>query len=195
MVKFNNEEILIGLQKNDKNIIRYVYEIAYFHIEQLVTGSFGSDEDAQDVFQEAMMVLYMNSAKPEFELKSSFTTYLYGIAKNIWYSRLREQRLNTDEDVEFDLIIKEEPDYYELNERLEKWKLFKDYFDTLSMSCKQVLTLVFNGISIDQITKLMGYSGYQFTTTRIYKCKMKLIKRIKRNPKFKELENELFKLT
>lgn len=55
----HNEKILLqGLAKNDKKAVETIYKDNYTMVQSLIINNNGSADDAKDVFQEAMIVLY-----------------------------------------------------------------------------------------------------------------------------------------
>jgi hypothetical protein len=67
-------------------------------------------------------------------------------------------------------------DIAELNERM---RIYREQFEKLSADCRKVLSLFLEGITITEITRIMGYRSEQHTRNRRYRCKLSLIKRIR----------------
>ena len=60
--------LLQGLAKNDKKAIETIYKENYNLVQALVINNSGTSEDAKDIFQEAMIVLYEKVQSGTFEL-------------------------------------------------------------------------------------------------------------------------------
>ena len=58
MAKYNVEEILEGIRRNDIKILQYVYRTFYSYIKYFIISNSGNDDDARDIFQEALVVVY-----------------------------------------------------------------------------------------------------------------------------------------
>ena len=58
-------------------------------IFSLVIKNSGNEDDAIDVLQDALIVLYEKVQLGTFELTVKLTTYIYGVSRNIWYNKLR----------------------------------------------------------------------------------------------------------
>ena len=86
-----NNYYIDGIRNNNSKIINEIYEKYSKAIIQYVTSNNGSADDAQDVFQEGMIVLFQKVHTPDFELTSSLLTYFYSICKFIWSNRLRKK--------------------------------------------------------------------------------------------------------
>ena len=55
------KELLKGLANNDKEAIEAIYRDNYNLIQNLIINNNGTEDDARDVFQEALIVLYEKS--------------------------------------------------------------------------------------------------------------------------------------
>lgn len=77
-----------------------LYDSCYPKLAKLISN--GDDEsEAEDVFQEGLLILYDNLMAHKFEQRSSLSTYLIGICKNIWLMRLRKKKvILTDQPLE-----------------------------------------------------------------------------------------------
>jgi DNA-directed RNA polymerase specialized sigma24 family protein len=53
----------------------------------------GREEDAEDLLQEALIVLWKNARKPEFTLDAKPSTYVYAVIKNLWLKQEHRQNL------------------------------------------------------------------------------------------------------
>lgn len=81
MKKYSGEEIIQGILNRNEKIIYHIYVENYRIIKQLVKTNNGSDEDADDIFQDAIMVIYRKVKENNFNLYVAFSTYLYAVAK------------------------------------------------------------------------------------------------------------------
>lgn len=83
--------LLAALRQQDNKAIQFVYWDFFASVRKYILLHGGSEPDAEDVFQEALLVLLSNIQKPDFELSASIKTYHFAICKNIWKSKLRQQ--------------------------------------------------------------------------------------------------------
>src|SRR5690606_36660953 len=54
----------------------------------MIINNRGSREEAQDVFQETVMVLYDKMTRDDFVLSSRLQTFLYAVSKRLWLKHL-----------------------------------------------------------------------------------------------------------
>lgn len=189
--KYSPEEIIDGILSDNTIILDQFYRENFYQIRHLIITNSGNEDDARDIFQEAMVVFYRKLKTDNILLSCSLSTYLYSIARLLWLKELHRRKKSrvdlSDTLDDFNYQDKELPEIIARNERL---KLYREKFEQLSEDCKTVLRMFLNNIPIREITKFMGYSTDQHTKNRRYRCKKSLIKSIRNSEKFKELGHE-----
>lgn len=187
MIFYTDEAIIDGLKKRDNGIIRYIYKEYYPTIKFLITTNSGTETDAEDVFQDALVVLYRKIARENLILTSSFKTFLYSICRNLWLQRL-DRRVFSHELLEMedmselhDDLRPEQPE-----EEQEKYRLFQQHFLSLSQDCQKVLRLFMSKTSLKEIADIMGFKTEKYAKTRKFMCKEKLKNMIINDPYFKK---------
>ncbi|HEY9124788.1 MAG TPA: sigma-70 family RNA polymerase sigma factor [Bacteroidales bacterium] len=192
MEQFSNEDIIGGILNNNSKVLRYIYAENFPKVRQHICINGGSEDEAADVFQEAILIIFEKARKEQLVLTVKFSTYLYAVAKVVWKSYLRENRKEEDmfqlNETEWDFEIGEVDDYIIDNER---FKLVWRYFDNISKDCQTIIRLFLEGKSISEVTQEMNYSSEQHTKNRRLRCKESLIKKIMADPKYKELCREI----
>ncbi len=189
MVSYSNEEMLSGILKNNSLVLRYIYK-KYFHkIHSFVTINNGASEEANDIFQESIIIIYRKLKEDEFFLQNcTFETYLFSVCKLLWLKQLQIKRgdiVKNGDISELDEII--DDDLSELIRKNERYKLFQDHFQKLGKDCQTILQLFFEKMPIKQITEVMGYSSESYTKKRKHQCKEYLVRSIKQDKNFKKI--------
>jgi RNA polymerase sigma factor (sigma-70 family) len=186
--EFTAIEILNGLKDRDTKVLDYIYDNFYYQIKVFVTKNRGSDEDARDVYQDALMVIYQKQQRENLTLTCSFSTYLYSVCRLLWLKQLERRKQNIS-------IAEEAGIYVEVNDNIldifnlnEKYKLYQDHFSRLSFSCQKVLELFLAGIPLKEIANILGFKSEQYAKKRKYQCKEKLVSSIKSDPEYKKLK-------
>ena len=176
---------LQGIADNDFSILQTIYRESLPHVVRYIQKNSGTQDDAKDVFQEGILVVFRKIQKGQLELTSTFHAFLFGICKRIWLKKLKRMgRPITSLDEASTLTIEE--DLAEDFVRTRKWQLFNRKFQSLSEECRNVLQFLFNGQSGKAIAESMGYTE-EYAKRKKYKCKMQLAKLIKSDPEFKHL--------
>lgn len=152
----------------------------------------GQDVDAEDIFQEAMIILYRKAKEDDIILNSSFKTYLYSICKNLWLQRLSKNNggnFTNFQDVEDVLDIGDETMHYldKIEDETEKFQLFQTNFLKLPKSCQKILQLYFKTYLHKEIAEIMGFGSEKYAKTRKFLCKEKLKQMIVQDARFTEI--------
>ena len=177
------KDYIAGIASGDPRIIEEIYQNFHQPIIQLVTTNNGTVEDAKDVFQEALIFVYLKSKESDFELRHSFLTYLYVVCKNIWSNRMRKNSrtaISLTDDLSAEWI-----DELEWN---EQYRLYRKQFRRLGEGCQRVLELYFDRVSMAEIARRMGFASEGYAKKRKFVCKKKLMRWIQKDPEFKELK-------
>jgi len=180
--------IIDGIKVRDIGVINYLYNKYYIKISYMVTSNSGTKMDAEDLFQDALIVIYQKISKASLELMSSFYTYLYSICWHLWLQKLNKRAFKyqykeiSDPDAWVD-----EKKMQEIIEESEKYKLFQEHFLRLSQAEQKLLRLYMSKTSVKEIANLMGYKSDNYAKLRKYTCKEKLKNLIINDPRFKKL--------
>jgi RNA polymerase sigma factor (sigma-70 family) len=176
--KYSDEEMIAGLVSRNKDVLRAYYYFFYSGIRHFVRENSGNDQDARDLFQDIILVLFQKARHPDFILCSSLSTYIFSICRPLWFKEIRRRRLLSVSEVHEE-YPDEDNDVLEIAEYNERLEIYRYHFEKLSIACQKVLALFLEGLSISQITARLGYKSDQHTKNRRYRCKMALIKQIR----------------
>jgi RNA polymerase sigma factor (sigma-70 family) len=187
---YTDDQLIAGIKTRNNYILDYILKSNFRPIKQFIILNNGSEADAQDILQEAIIIVYRKVQHADFKLTSSLSTFIYSIAKLLWLKEIgkRGRKIivhDTDE-----TIVDSGNNIQETIEYNERLKLYRQKYDELSEDCRKVLMMFLMKIPIPEITKIMGYSSEQHTRNRRYRCKESLINRIRETQAFKELGYE-----
>ena len=152
---------------------------AYFGmVQRFVTNNSGTRDDAEDIFQDTMLVLVQKLRRDDFQLTACIKTYIMAIAKNLWLKKLR----NAYREIEFtdlhgerfheeiELAIAEEKSY---------WEKLQNYMEHITEHCRGLIQdIFFQQKAIEQIQKEYGYSTRHNAQNQKHKC-VEQIRRVK----------------
>ena len=94
MISLTDEVLIKGLKEQNSRCIKYLYREYFPLAKSIVERNSGNYEDAEDLFQDSIVVLYKRITKDNVTLKCSLKTFFFGICKNLWNQRLdRKWRL------------------------------------------------------------------------------------------------------
>jgi len=184
---FSDEELLDGLLADNDGALNYIYKNFHPAIKRFILKNSGSAEDADDIFQDAMVVIFRKVRDEGLQLDCSLKTFLYSVCRNLWLQKLEKSKGIgvTSEEIENHIELSDEMLFDFFDEENVKIKLIQDYFLELSPDCKKVLLMFFNGVSLKEIALQMGYKTEKYAKTRKFLCKENLKKKIKNDPQSK----------
>lgn len=182
----DNQQLLQGLRRGDAKTVRHLYDKYHAAIVHLVETNHGTAEDAEDIFQEALAVIFEKSKQPDFTIERAFLTYLYTVARNLWLNRLRKRSgKEVTSDDKMLLMVADETE--QAWEHSEEYYLYQQMFLKLGKDCQQVLQLFLAKVSMESIAKKMGYGSVSYAKKRKFLCKEALVKLIQADPRYREL--------
>jgi RNA polymerase sigma factor (sigma-70 family) len=189
--KLSSQEYVEGIKTGDPMIIRGIYRKYHQAIVHMVETKDGTKEDANDVFQEGLVLLFQKVKQPDFQLTSTFLTYFYAVCRNIWYNKMKK-KVNQEVTLDDGKLLMLKDDDIPLYENSEKYFLYRKMFLNLGADCQRVLDLFLQKINMEEIMKTMGYGSISYTKKRKFMCKEKLVKMIQNDPSFNELKSQKF---
>ncbi|MBC8757596.1 RNA polymerase sigma factor [Kordia sp. YSTF-M3] len=181
----NDAYFIEGLRSGKETVLQEIYDQFFSKVKTFVLQNKGTITDAEDVFHNALIQLYIRLKNRQLVIKSSFEAYLFTTCKNLWRRELNKKRVTKSNVVE--LEDKETENAYALLEQ-EQWELYIEKFQLLSENCRKVLTLLFGGTSYEEIVETFSYASKVVARQRVFKCKAKLTKLIKEDTKFSKIK-------
>jgi len=194
MISYTNEELLHGILRNDNLILQYIYKNFFYKINFFIKKNSGDDDDSNDIFQEAIIIIYRKLKANDLVLDCSFETYLYSVCRFLWLKQL-EKRKNEREKIQdnhdFNADIYDSS-FEATTDMNEKYRLYQKHFKNLGTDCQKVLQMFFDKVPLKQIAQVMGFQSEKYAKKRKYKCKEYLVKSIKQDIEYKKiLENNI----
>ena len=142
-----DQELLDGLLAGDPRKVKMFYDKFLPDIIRYVRSNNGSEADARDLFQEALIAVFRKLENNDLELTVALRTYIQVICRNLWLRNLRKnkrislqdpadmvEQASTAETLGLDL------------ERMERDRTYFRYFDQLGEKCKKVLSWYFDKV-------------------------------------------------
>jgi RNA polymerase sigma factor (sigma-70 family) len=185
MIHYSDEAILEGLRLRSDYIINFIYKEYYPLIRFLVAENGGSAEDAEDTFQDGIVIIYNKISQNIFTLTSSFKTYMYSVCRNLWLQKLNKRKAIFDKltDVEEYIDLPKDMLQEATIEQVELYRIIHIHFLSLQEDCQKVLKLFTRNIPLHDIAVTMGFKTEKYAKTRKYLCKEELKKRIANDPR------------
>jgi RNA polymerase sigma factor (sigma-70 family) len=175
--EITEQKLLEGLALNDRKAIETIYKQHYNMVQSLVLNNSGYPDDARDVFQEAMIVLYEKVRSGSFELNCQLKTYLYSVCRRLWLKRLNQmQRLSPEvESLGETVPVEEELEKHE--QRNQDFLVMEQSLNNLGEPCRSLLKAYYlEKKNMVEIAGDFGYTNADNAKNQKYKCLMRLKK-------------------
>lgn len=178
---YSDEQVLLGLVTLNNRTLCKVYQKSYPEVERMVKGLNGNTQDAEDVFQTAVMILIEKINQGKFNNVSGIHTYLYDIAKKVWKNELRSSYRNKT--LVYDRTDVDRGEVIELGggvkiEYPDDFEIIKEWLRGLSGTCKILIEAwLYKGEKWDVIAKKLNYANAAVASNQKYKCLEQLRKK------------------
>jgi RNA polymerase sigma factor (sigma-70 family) len=186
---YSDQEILNAIfreEGSEDKVLAFLYKESLPVIRKYITNNQGSVDEANDIFQDAVIRFYQAVKLGKFKGNCSIKTFLFGISKNLWLNYQRKKGKNVSE-MEL-LNMEDEVDLEETLISEEKKQAVNNLLGSIGERCEQLLKLfLYDNLSMKEIAQKMGYPNEDVVKTTNYRCKQKLIQLINENKHLKQL--------
>ncbi|MFA6125880.1 MAG: sigma-70 family RNA polymerase sigma factor [Bacteroidales bacterium] len=190
LVHYTVEAILEGLKTSDSIVLEYVYKKYFPIVRFFVIKNSGTDEDAKDVFQEAIILIYRRLKDESLDLTCAFKTYLYSVCRILWLRQLEKKKVRNEVVTDNQVFVHLDEDIEGLAAEQEQYRIYQKHFQLLHKDCQEILQLFLKKVPLKEIAQMMGIRSDKYLKKRKYDCKEALIKRIQNDPEYKRVRNE-----
>jgi RNA polymerase sigma factor (sigma-70 family) len=169
------EQLLAGLAQNDKKAVETLYRDHFGMVQAFILNNNGNGDDARDVFQEAMIVLYEKATSGHFQLTAQIKTYLYSVSRRVWLKRLQHMQ-------RFGAPVESMVELAQVDEDLEAHERHNDAFTQMERAlahlgepCKGLLEAYYlQKKNMAEIADQFGYTNAENAKNQKYKCLARL---------------------
>jgi DNA-directed RNA polymerase specialized sigma24 family protein len=170
MTEHNNRLLTVEIREA---FFMTLYKKAFSPVAHYVARMGGSLEEAQDIFQDTLVIYYEKVVSAEAAIIVNEKAYLLGIAKKLWLQHYKishkNQPLNN-----FDTGAV-------TDEQLASGKILH-YLETAGKRCMELLkAFYYDHLPVGKLATLFGYSGTHSATVAKYKCLEKVRETVKQN--------------
>jgi RNA polymerase sigma factor (sigma-70 family) len=168
----DEKEIFERICKGDEKALEVLYKKYYRMMTKLVISNSGTEEEARDVYQDALIVFWQKARSGNLVLTSKMSTFIYSICLNLWRKELDRKKRLSNEEKDSSVVMD--------TETAEREKIIAKCIDQLGETCKKVLMFYyFEEMSMQDIADKLGFANTDTAKTKKYKCKKKLDELVK----------------
>ena len=186
------QQLIEGLKAGEGKAFEALKQLVYNKVRRLVLTNSGNAADADDLFQEASMAVYIKLKEGKYESQGKFPAYYMQVARNQWLKKLHKRK-NLGE-TELKMYDKEAADddaelYLRANAKIE---LMLQKLTELGGPCEDLLRrFYFKKERLEEIASHFGWT-YPYIRKKNHYCKKSLQKLVADDPQFGSLfKNEL----
>ncbi len=161
--------------ENREQLFMRLYREVFPLVASFIQLRGGNQEEARDIFQDALVVYYQKLVSGIWEEKSEISThgYLLSICRNMWYNKANKVKnlisLNPDD--------QEIP--FEENTEIANEKMLA-FVSAVSKKCLEILqSFYYHKQSMHDLASEFGFSSTRSATVQKYKCLEKVRDKIK----------------
>ncbi len=171
------KQLLEGLAANNREVIEAIYRDNYPMVQAFILNNNGNGDEARDIFQEAMIVLFEKAVSGSLELNCQLKTYMYSVCRRLWLKRLQQlQRYGSlVEHVEETVMVDEDLEQHEKHNA--DFIMMETAMGKIGEPCKSLLDAYYiQKKNMQEIAADFGYTNADNAKTQKYKCLMRLKK-------------------
>jgi RNA polymerase sigma factor (sigma-70 family) len=185
----SDQQLLAALRRQDAATLENIVRQYRPRVIAQICGQGGTEEEAKDIFQEAMVAIFLKSQDPGFRLTSSFYTFLYAICQNLWLKKIREKKRHNSVRLEDAGVLQAGDDAQQVIEHSERHSFFMKKFNELGEKCRELLRLsIIEERSADEIMQTLGFGSLEYLYKRKSNCKDELTRLVRQDVQFNELK-------
>ena len=175
--EFNEQVLLKGLAKNDAKSIETIYKNNFNIVQAFILNNNGTYDDAKEIFQEAMIVLYENFKSETFVLTCQIKTYLYSVCRWLWLKRLQYSTRFITPVESLEETVPVEEDIEDQDKLNADFTIMERALGSLGEPCKSLLEAYYlEKKDMAAIAAAFGYTNADNAKNQKYKCLIRLKK-------------------
>lgn len=168
-----------------------LYEAIFPAVARYIAQRGGMLEEAEDVFQDALLVYYEKARGGVLRLERGEKEYVFGVARYLWAQRYRENIRHTSLDEMVAAYEQREldPRWTELPEQQIAHGRIIRVLEAAGQKCMQLLSaFYYEKLDMDGLADRFGFSSKRSATVQKFKC----LQKVKQVVKEKSLQYEDF---
>lgn len=186
-----DQKYIEALLNNNNVLLDELYRKYTARIKWMVLQNKGTEADAADIFQEALLSVYKKAKTESFMLGCPLDTFLYLVCKRKWLNELSKRKVcrtiridpGEFQNIGEDTVRQSE----ELRMQEERRELVKEKFSGLAENLREFLSLSWSGKSMEEVAGMLHVT-YGYARKKKCACVAKLTALVKGSPKFSSLQ-------
>lgn len=178
-----------GLANNDSVVIQSIYKKFVPKVVSYIKNNSGDEDQAQDVVQEVLILLFNQAKTEQLKLTCPFDAYFFLLCKRRWLNEIKKssnkgvtikEELTSIHEAADEMVLQTE--YFD-----EKQQLYDVMYQKLGEKCQELLKLSFTLPSMEEVAKKMSVT-YGYVRKKKSLCIGQLTQWIQETNRFKSIK-------
>lgn len=184
-----DQKYIDGLLQNNSEVIQLIYKNFAPKVKQYIRNNSGDYDDAQDIIQEVLIIIYNQAKTNGLQLTCPFDAYFFLLCKRRWLNELKKssnkQVTIQEEKVSNDELAQEMATETEIFE--EKQSLFDTMFQKLGQKCQELLKTSFVTKTMEEVAAKLNVT-YAYARKKKSLCTGQLTELIQQSQRFQSIK-------
>lgn len=167
--------ILDLIRNGDEEGLVMLYAANERMVRAFVTNNSGTPDDAEDLLQEAVIILWERMRAGTFEPNAKLSTFIYATVRNLWRARLRGMKREMPSDLAGRDDASDEPSPADALAGSDMAAAVAAALDRLGEPCRTLLLLYYwEERSMEEIAAQLKFANADTAKSKKYQCKKAL---------------------
>ena len=184
-----DQKYIDGLLQNNSEVIQSIYRNFAPKVKQYIRNNSGDYDDAQDIIQEVLIIIYKQAKTNGLQLTCPFDAYFFLLCKRRWLNELKKSSNKKvtiqEEKVSNDELAQEMATETEIFE--EKQSLFDTMFQKLGEKCQELLKTSFVTKTMEEVAAKLNVT-YAYARKKKSLCTGQLTELIQQSQRFQSIK-------
>ena len=183
-----DQKYIAALLDNDGQLITQIYAKFAPKVIGYVKSNSGDEAAAKDLIQEVLMIIYDQAKTKNLILTCPFDAYFFLICKRKWFTVLKKKsKVRVTNEPLSGFVSETVEDQVSASEHFEtKMNLYKELFQKLGDTCKEIIQLSLGKMSMEKIATQLDLS-YAYARKKKSLCMGQLTKWTKESAVYKNI--------
>jgi RNA polymerase sigma factor (sigma-70 family) len=173
-------QLLERIKKGDEKTLLGLYRSSRPQVLAYVTRNNGGADDAEDLLQEALIILWERVRTNRFVYEARLETFVVATVRNLWLRRLARKRREAPGGIDPETEDPTELSPLEALVNSDESRELAVALEKLGEPCKSLLLLFYwEELSMDEIARKTGYANATTAKAKKHQCKKALEKVLK----------------
>lgn len=185
-MKENREVVKLIKNAQDDKALSLLYKSVLPKVKNYVKRNNGTEEEAKDIFQDAVIIFYKHVKLNKFdEERSDPAGFIFTVARNLYITLAKRKSRMISTETSDILLDAKVPDHTVIMITRERENMISELLGKAGERCREILfQTIFHKLSMKEVCEKFGFSNENAAKTANYKCKQKLFEFLDNNPSY-----------